>query len=80
LPLRCTPSPDLAESLTSLRRLRGVEKGNCRSLHYAPPDFLLNLVGSASFMRLSLRKAAHAVPSTAAQRKIRVRYGRDDKG
>ncbi len=29
------------------------EKRNCRSLHFAPPDFLLNLVGSASFMRLS---------------------------
>jgi hypothetical protein len=54
--------------------------GNCRSLHYATPDFLLNLVGSASFMRLSLRKAAHAVLSKAAQQEIRVRSGRDDKG
>jgi hypothetical protein len=45
--------------------------GNRRSLHCAPPDFL-NLVGSASFMRLS-RKAAHAAMSTAAPREIRVR-------
>ncbi len=29
-------------------------------------------------MRLSLRKAAHAVLSTAAQQEIRVRSGRDD--
>jgi hypothetical protein len=27
---------------------------NCRSLHYAPPDFLLNLVALIHFMRLSL--------------------------
>ena len=53
---------------------------NCRSLHCAPPDFLLNLVGSANFMRLSLRKAAHAALSPAAQQEIRVRFGRDDKG
>jgi len=51
-----------------------------QALHFAPPDFLLNLVGSASFMRLSLRKAAHAALSTAAQQEIRVRYGREDKG
>jgi hypothetical protein len=38
------------------------------------------LVGSMSFMRLSLRKAAHAVLSTTAQQEIRVRSGRDDKG
>jgi hypothetical protein len=53
-----------------------VEKRNCRILHGATPDFLLNLVGSISFMRLSLRKAAHAVLSTTAQQEIRVRYGR----
>jgi hypothetical protein len=43
------------------------------SHHCATPDFLSNLVGSASFMRLSLRKAAHAALSTAAQQEIRVR-------
>jgi hypothetical protein len=48
---------------------------NRRALHFAPPDFLLNLVGSASFMRLSLRKAAHPALSTAAQQEIRVRSG-----
>jgi hypothetical protein len=30
-----------------------------RSLHSATPDFLLILVASANFMRLSLTKAAH---------------------
>ena len=37
---------------------RGGEKS--RSLHYAPPDFLLSFVTSANSMRLSLLKAAHA--------------------
>jgi hypothetical protein len=32
---------------------------NRRSLHYATPDFLSRLVALASFMRLSLPKAAH---------------------
>ena len=32
---------------------------NRRSLHYAPPDFLLRFVTSANSMRLSLLKAAH---------------------
>jgi hypothetical protein len=27
---------------------------NCRSLHFAPPDFLWNLVALMHFMRLSL--------------------------
>ena len=43
---------------------------NCRSLHCAPPDSLLKLVGSASFMRLSLRKAAHVALSTAARQEM----------
>jgi hypothetical protein len=30
-----------------------------QALHYATPDFLLRLVALASFMRLSLPKAAH---------------------
>ncbi len=34
------------------------QKRNCRSLHYAPPDFLLGLVALASFMRLSEKKTA----------------------
>ena len=49
-------------------------KGNRRSLHYATPYFLLVLVASANFMRLSLLKAAHAVVSVSRGRKIRVRY------
>jgi hypothetical protein len=36
-------------------------KRNRRSLHYAPPDFLLRLVAFAELMRLSLRKAAYVV-------------------
>ena len=60
--------------------IRYLEKRNRRSLHGAPPDFLLNLVGPTSFMRLSLRKAAHVALSTAAQQDIRVRSVRDDKG
>jgi hypothetical protein len=53
--------------------------GNRRSLHYATPNFLSKLVGLASFMRLSLRKAAHAAMSSAAWQEIRVRSGRDDR-
>jgi hypothetical protein len=30
-------------------------------LHYAPSDFLSNLMALANFMRLSLRKAARAI-------------------
>jgi hypothetical protein len=36
---------------------------NSRSLRFGPPDFLLSLVALANFMRLSLKKAAHAVAS-----------------
>jgi len=31
-----------------------------QQVHYAPPDFLLRLVALAKFLRLSLKKAAHA--------------------
>jgi hypothetical protein len=55
------------------------QKRNRRSLHYATPDFLSRLVALANFMRLSLRKAAHAAVSRAAWQKIRVRSGRDDQ-
>jgi hypothetical protein len=51
---------------------------NRRSLRYTPPDFLWRLVASANFMRLSLRKDAHAAVSSAAWQEIRVRSGRDD--
>jgi hypothetical protein len=44
---------------------------NRRSLHYAPPDFLWRLVALASFMRLSLRKGAHAALSGAVWQEIR---------
>jgi hypothetical protein len=41
------------------RHFRCGRKRNCRSLPYATPDFLSNLVALANFMRLSLPKAAH---------------------
>ena len=49
-----------------------------QALHYASPDFLWNLVASVNSMRLSSRKGAHAVLSSAAWQEIRVRSGRDD--
>jgi hypothetical protein len=54
------------------------EKSDSRSLHYAPPDFLWNLVALANFLRPSLRKGAYAGLSSAAWQEIRVRFGRDD--
>jgi hypothetical protein len=54
-----------------IRSLRETRKRNRRSLHYATPDFLLNLVALANIMRLSLRKGAHAVLSSAAWQEIR---------
>jgi hypothetical protein len=53
---------------------------NCRSLHFATPDFLWKLVALVYFMRPSLRKGAQVVLSSAAWQEIRVRSGRDDKG
>jgi hypothetical protein len=41
----------------------------------ASPDFLLNLVALANFMRLCLLKGAHAALSCAAWQEIRVRSG-----
>jgi hypothetical protein len=58
--------------MTSLPRLR---VAGCRRKPQIPPlrspGSPVELVGSASFMRLSLRKAAHAALSTAAQQEIR---------
>ena len=51
---------------------------NSRSLHYATPDFLWNLVALVHFMRPSLRKGAHVALSDAAWQEIQVRSGRDD--
>ena len=51
---------------------------NCRSLHFATPDFLWNLVALVHFMRPSLRKGAYAALSSAVWQEIRVRSGRDD--
>jgi hypothetical protein len=41
----------------------------------ASPDFLLNLVALANFIRLSLLKGAFVVLSSAAWQEIRVRSG-----
>ena len=73
--LRNRPLAHANPGLTSLCENR---QRNSRSLHCATPDFLSNLVALANFMRLSLRKAAHAAMSSAAWQEIRVRSGRDD--
>jgi hypothetical protein len=57
-----------------------VRGAHSRSLHYATPDFLWNLVALPHFMRPSLRKGAYAALSSATWQEIRVRFGRDDKG
>jgi hypothetical protein len=49
-----------------------------RFLRFAAPDFLLNLVALAKFLRLSLRKAAYVAFFGFARQEIRVRFGRDD--
>jgi hypothetical protein len=61
-----------------LENISKTGKLNRRSLHFAPPDFLRNLVALSHFMRPSLRKGAHAVLFSAAWQEIRVRSGRDD--
>jgi hypothetical protein len=55
-----------------------VAEGNSRSLHFAPPNFLWNLVALSHFMRPSLRKDARVALSSAVWQEIRVRFGRDD--
>jgi hypothetical protein len=51
----------------SRRSLQCIVAGNP-----GPPDFLWNLVASVNFMRLSSRKGAHAVLSSASWQEIRV--------
>jgi hypothetical protein len=53
-------------------------KRNRRSPHSAAPNFLWKSVALTNIMRLSLKKGAHAAPSSAAWQEIRVRSGRDD--
>jgi hypothetical protein len=50
----------------------GLRGRNSRSLGYAPPDFLSNLLALANLMRLSLLKAAHAVIEWCHVQEIRV--------
>ena len=75
---RLLVGPHKAEriGLKSLRENRG--KSHSRSLHYAPPDFLLRLVALANFMRLSLTKAVYADVGECRVAGIRVRSSRDD--
>jgi hypothetical protein len=40
---------------------------NCRSRHYAPPDFLWRLVALMNSMRLSLWRAARVVVASSAK-------------
>jgi hypothetical protein len=53
-----------AQGLKSVCENRGK---NRRSLHYAPPDFLLRPVALMICMRLSLRRAAHVVVASCAK-------------
>ena len=69
-PLNCRSPFDFApDEQAGLPVELDARRGNSRSLHFATPDFLWNLVASASFMRLSLLKGAHAALSSAACRK-----------
>jgi hypothetical protein len=54
-------------------RLRSHGKPGQAGQALGSPDFLWNLVALANFMRLSLRKGAPVVLSSAAQQEIRVR-------
>ena len=58
------------EGLKAAELLDGEEHRSIRS-----PDFLLSLVALASFMLLSVTKAAHAAVSGDAWQEIRVRFG-----
>ena len=66
------------KSLRENSRIWEARGAHRRSLHYATPDFLWNLVALVHFMRPSLRKGAHAAVSSDAWQEIRVRSGRDD--
>jgi hypothetical protein len=75
--LKNLSSPDLALSKLACRWPSGGGKEHafelyplhrCRVPH--TPDFLWSFVGSLNFMRLSLKKGAHAVLSRAAYRKF----------
>ena len=71
----------VTQGLKSLRENSRIWEGrgaHRRSLHFATPDFLWDLVALLHFMRPSLRKDAHAAVSSAAWQEIRVRSGRDD--
>src|SRR5271154_1865754 len=57
--MKSVPGPD-EESLTQVHKTLGARI----------PDFLWSFVGSLNFMRLSLKKGAHAVLSRAAYRKF----------
>ena len=63
---------DLFEYWGFLWRIREGRGAHCRSLHFATPDFLWNLVALSHFMRPSLRKRAHAALSSAAWQEIGV--------
>ena len=83
---RCDPATgnsdrEKAQGLKSLRensRIWEPRGAHRRSLHYATPDFLLDLVALLQFMRPSLRKGVYAALSSAAWQEIGVRSGRDD--
>jgi hypothetical protein len=70
----------IAIALRSVENISRRGPLNCRSLHFAPPDFLWNLIALVHFMAFPLQKGAHAALSSAAWQEIRVRFGRDNNG
>jgi hypothetical protein len=61
----------------ALKNISRTGPRNCRSLGFAPPDFLWELVALSHFMRLSLaERRTHGL----VQRSVAGNPGRDDKG
>jgi hypothetical protein len=59
-----------------LRLLWLLDERHCRSLGFAPPDFLLNLVAPAHIMRLSLKERR---TREFVRCRVAGNPGRDDK-
>src|ERR1700723_408797 len=60
-----------------IRRIREGRWAHCRSLGFAPPDFLWELWALSHFMRLSLTERR---TRGVVQRSVAGNPGRDDKG
>lgn len=71
LPISQRRRRNLVLSLQQLQQM-GRRRNEAKSFGGLPPDFLSNLLVSAGFMRLSLRKAAHEDFGSAPRQEIRV--------